>query len=71
MKKVYAGIGSRETPGGTLKRMGVISGALHTLGFKLRSGAADGADSAFEKFAGNNKEIYLPWKGFNKHPSEL
>ncbi|MFY2658217.1 DUF4326 domain-containing protein [Achromobacter xylosoxidans] len=41
------------------------------LGFRLRSGAADGADAAFEKgwdkVPGSLKDIYLPWRGFNKH----
>lgn len=41
------------------------------LGFTLRSGAADGADAAFEagwdRVPGSKKEIFLPWPGFNKH----
>ena len=35
--------------------------------YVLRSGGADGADLAFETGYGEGeKEIYLPWKGFNK-----
>lgn len=70
MKKIYAGIGSRETPELVLQRMGKISSALASLGFILRSGGAKGADAAFEKYA-EKKEIYLPWEGFNEHSSTL
>lgn len=38
----------------------------------LRSGAAQGADVWFEEgcdFVAGRKEIFLPWKGFNNHPS--
>lgn len=41
-------------------------------GWTLRSGAADGADSAFERGCdrvGGKKEIFLPWRLFNDHPS--
>ena len=42
----------------------------------LRSGAAQGADTAFEDGAkahdpNARQEIYLPWVGFNHHPSDL
>ena len=37
----------------------------------LRSGGADGADSFFEAGAGEDKEIYLPWRDFNGNPSLL
>jgi hypothetical protein len=45
---IYAGIGSRSTP---LDILNIIRNAaihLATLGYTLRSGGADGADSAFE-----------------------
>lgn len=38
---------------------------MATSGFTLRSGGADGADSAFERGAGELVDIYIPWKGFN------
>jgi hypothetical protein len=47
--------------------------ALAQGGWVLRSGGADGADSAFE--AGSHEvdpalaEIYLPWRGFNNNTS--
>lgn len=43
---------------------------LATLGWTVRSGAADGADTAFERGAlagGGKTEIWLPWPGFNGH----
>jgi len=43
-------------------------------GMVLRSGGADGADTAFERGAdqgAGGKEIFLPWRGFNDHPSRL
>lgn len=50
-----------------------IASTLEVNNYILRSGAADGADSAFERGVkdSNNKEIFLPWLGFNNHPSDL
>lgn len=73
-KKYYAGIGSRKTPKHILERMMAIGYVLASDGFILRSGGADGADSAFEKgcdAAHGKKEIFLPWKGFNGSPSDF
>jgi len=70
---IYTGIGSRSTPDGVMKTMTIIANNLEHCGFTLRSGGANGADSAFE--AGvkdpDHKEIYLPWKGFNNNTSNL
>ena len=66
----YAGIGSRETPAHHLKAMRTWGHELAGRGWVLRSGAADGADSAFEAGAiegGGDTEIMLPWDGFNGH----
>ncbi len=57
----YAGIGSRETPQEILDLMTKAAEYLDGLGYTLRSGAADGADTAFEKGA-TKKEIF---KGFD------
>lgn len=46
--KYWTGIGSRETPGLILAVMSDIARHLGSRGYILRSGAADGADSAFE-----------------------
>lgn len=69
VEKYYAGIGSRETPKDVLAFMTQIAKMLYSEGYTLRSGGADGADSAFEQGAGNNKQIFLPWKNFNKNAS--
>ena len=64
----YTGIGSRQTPADVLERMVQIGKELANLGFTLRSGGADGADSAFERgcdLANGSKEIYIPWNNFN------
>lgn len=74
MEKYYAGIGSRSTPKEVLNLFESLGRYLAACNFTLRSGAADGADSAFErgcdKFLGK-KEIYLPWKEFNNSDSKL
>ncbi len=62
--RTYTGIGSRSTPGHILTLIHRVSEKLDKQGFLLRSGGADGADAAFEKFS-TKKEIYLPWDGFN------
>lgn len=68
--KYYAGIGSRETPDDVLERMTNYAVVLAERGYTLRSGAAAGADTAFERGASafpERKAIYLPWVGFNGH----
>lgn len=69
----YTGIGSRETPPNICDQMIHIAEVLAGIGFTLRSGAADGADTAFESGVSNPnlKEIFLPWKGFNGSLSPL
>lgn len=68
--KYYTGIGSRSTPEDILVVMTGLAKILSSKGYILRSGGADGADTAFEQGA-NRKEIYLPWKGFNDNDSEF
>lgn len=66
---IYTGIGSRETPPEIICRMKAIGQSLAVRGWTLRSGGAGGADSAFEDgcdAVNGTKEIYLPWKKFNK-----
>lgn len=68
----FAGIGSRQTPDQMLRHMTVLGERYAKDGWTLHSGGAQGADAAFESgcdFAGGSKMIFLPWKGFNKHPS--
>lgn len=64
---IYTGIGSRETPQSILSLMKDYSVKMAKDNHILRSGGANGADSAFEEgcLSENGKmEIYLPWKGF-------
>jgi hypothetical protein len=79
----YAGIGARKTPTHIQNIMRDIGAYLCEQGWVLRSGAAPGADTAFEDGVDAQlavtisqgkrhwKEIYLPWVGFNNHPSTL
>jgi len=72
MEIIYAGIGARKTPKNICQKMYNAGKSLSKLGFTLRSGGAPGANIAFETGAdaGNGrKEIYLPWKEFNRNPS--
>lgn len=66
VKRIYAGIGSRETPPEVLELMTQLAGRLEQEGWLLRSGGAPGADSAFEVGVRDprNRAIYLPWPGF-------
>jgi hypothetical protein len=64
--KYYAGIGSRETPKDICLYMTAIAKRLAALGYTCNSGGADGADAAFERGAVINRQIFLPWDGFNK-----
>lgn len=68
MPKYYAGIGSRFTPEDIMIKMSLIASILEKMQFILRSGGANGADSAFEngitdKYSSMN--IYLPDLKFN------
>ena len=72
----YAGIGSRETPAKVLEQMKAVAGFLAMCGYTMRSGGAEGADTAFEighvdqLKEWERMEIFLPWSGFNnKRPN--
>ena len=60
----YCGIGSRETPVAVMKVMTEIAQLLEKSGYRLYSGAAEGADSAFAWNTANKIE-FIPWNGFN------
>ena len=65
---IYAGIGSRATPGAVLADMTKMAGWLSRTGWHLASGGADGADSAFAGDApAGRRTLYLPWHGYNGH----
>jgi len=84
MTKYYTGIGSRETPEQILRLMRRIAYRMAKKGYTLRSGGAEGADTAFAdgwvdawvEDAGPHgckykAEIYLPWEGFNDQYSSM
>jgi hypothetical protein len=69
---LYAGIGSRETPNTVLETMRWLGTRFGSLGYTLRSGGAEGADTAFEEGCDKvhgRKEIWIPWTGFQKRDS--
>lgn len=68
IKKAYAGVGSRQTPEDVQKLMYAAARNLEEAGLMLRSGGANGADTAFESGVWHwpNKQIILPYSGFNK-----
>ena len=69
--KYYSGIGSRKTPEDICSLMTKIAKYLYKEDYILRSGGAEGADTAFELGAGDKKEIFLPWKGFNNSKNKF
>lgn len=72
MMKAFGGVGSRQTPPPILTLMTSIATRLAAMGWTLRSGAARGADTAFEEGAisvGGAMEIYLPEPGWNLRPN--
>jgi hypothetical protein len=70
--KAYIGAGAHATPPNVLNLMVAIARFLAEQGCVLRSGGSPGADAAFETECGSGpNEIYLPYAGFNRHPSPL
>lgn len=72
MTKTYCGVGSRKTPEDVCELFTNFADFAEHLGWTLRSGAADGADVAFERGVkhDHHKEIYLPWGAFNGSKSQ-
>lgn len=70
----YTGIGSRETPREVMVAMYHFAIHMAERGLILRSGGANGADTAFEygaRKAQGKMEIYLPWYNFNGRDSQF
>ena len=63
-------MGARKTPDNILSEMRSIAKVMSQDLYVVRSGGAEGADTAFEVGAGANTEIYLPWDNFNHHTSQ-
>ena len=69
----YTGVGSRQTPASVMSLIRQIAAGLGERGWTLRSGGANGADTAFAAGAlssGARQDIFLPWSGFNGLSSE-
>lgn len=66
--RYYTGIGARKTPKEICEKFTRIAEYLKD--WTLRSGGANGADTAFELGAGH-RDIFLPWRGFNGNHSDL
>jgi len=60
MDQFFTGVGSRKTPPAILEIMSSIAKKLSGRGYTLRSGGADGADSAFQRGAGSSSIIFRP-----------
>ena len=70
MQKFYAGVGSRETLVPVLAEMRRLASDMAMAGWWLRSGGADGADTAFERGHRDAKDdralqVFLPWPRYN------
>jgi predicted Rossmann-fold nucleotide-binding protein len=66
---IYAGIGSRKTPGYILSIMMTIGEYFAEKGWALSTGACVGADQAFAKGAlkhGGTVNLFLPWHSYEK-----
>lgn len=65
---IYTGIGARATAPAICELMYELAKVLGERGFILRSGGAEGADTAFAQGAravAGTRQIFLPWKNFN------
>ena len=65
--KIYAGVGARNTPKYILYLMKIIGIYLASMGYKLHTGAAQGADQAFAEGAISNNGnviLVLPWSTY-------
>lgn len=68
----FTGIGSRTIPDDIKEIISKFTKYMTMQGFIYRSGGADGTDKGSEAgVVDNRKEIYIPWKGFNKSDSLL
>lgn len=64
--RFYCGIGSRRTPDDIILLIAGIALRLSDRGWVLRSGAAEGADSAFANAtAPDRRQLFIPWRGYN------
>ncbi len=72
--KCYAGVGSRSTPKHIIELFVEFAHYAAEKQWTLYSGAAAGADQAFEKgcdLGNGSKQIFLPWPRFCNNRSQL
>lgn len=74
IRRYWTGVGSRNTPPDILLMMQLIGKVLTDLGYILRSGGAEGADTAFyagcklsDKFYEFTPEVFLSWDGMEAY----
>ncbi len=74
LRPFWTGVGSRETPPDILLMMEFIGKLLTDLGYVMRSGGAEGADTAFyagckksDKFYEATPEVFLSWDGMTAY----
>jgi hypothetical protein len=63
MNNFYTGVGSRETTKEALNILTQVADFLSSR-YRLRTGGAGGADSAFLDGSNGNADVYIPWLGF-------
>lgn len=69
MNKIYAGIGSRQTPNDIILIMKQVAILLAHDGHICATGACKGADQAFAEgalLAGGRVKLYVPWKSYEQ-----
>lgn len=70
-ERAYAGVGSRETPRPVLDLVVSAAALLARRGWTLRTGGAQGADTAFVRghkmVTTKRLEVFLPWPSFNEY----
>lgn len=66
---IYTGVGARKTPDEILNLMAKAAEKLAGLGWKLRSGGADGADKAFENGARHAKGEFFSYRPRHSTPA--
>lgn len=68
--KPYVITGNKETPQNVIESMQRIVKELSAIGYIMRSGGKEGPEEAVENCV-TDKEIHLPWKGFNQKDSKF
>lgn len=62
----YTGIGVESPMDNDVMVIMKVAGHMREAGYRLRTGRAPGADSAFEYGAQGQADIYLPWRSYGR-----